>query len=109
MSPNEAFMGFYTLLLGLGLATLLTRFADVLRRKQPLAIGLPRALLTLLVVFEFLSAWAGSTRVFQDAQVHIACLILPFATGACYFLATVLIYPELGDAGGTHIRAYIDG
>ena len=25
MSPNEAFMGFYTLLLGLGLATLLTR------------------------------------------------------------------------------------
>lgn len=102
-------MDFYILLLGLGLATLLTRFADVLRRKQLLAIGLPGAVLTLLIVFEFLSAWSGSTRVFEVAQVNIASLVLPFAAGACYFLVTVLIYPEPGDAGGTHISAYIDG
>ena len=108
MSQSEAFIGFYTLLLGLGIATLLTRFAEVLRRRQLRAIGLPGALLTLLIVFEFLSAWSGSTRVFTGVEVTIASLALPFATGAAYFLATVLLYPEAGDASGLDVGQYLD-
>ena len=42
MGQNDAFITFYTLLLGLGIATLLTRFADVLRRARLRDVGIGR-------------------------------------------------------------------
>ena len=107
MGQNDAFITFYTLLLGLGIATLLTRFADVLRRARLRDVGLVGLLLAILIVFEFLSGWAGAYRTFESVRVDIAALALPFATGACYFMASVLLLPEAGEVEPSDIDAYV--
>ena len=89
MSASDAFITFYTLLLGLGVAALLTGFARVLRRKRLREIGMIGLLLCVLIVFEFLSGWAGALRTFRNVDADIASLVLPFGTGACYFMAEV--------------------
>ena len=107
MSPSDAFITFYTLLLGLGVAALLTGFAGILRRKQLRDVGIAGLLLCILIVFEFLSGWAGALRTFRNVDVDIASLALPFGTGACYFMASVLIFPEPGEIETAGVGAYI--
>ena len=109
MSPSDAFITFYTLLLGLGVAALLTGFAGVLRRKQLRDVGVLGLLLCILIVFEFLSGWAGALRTFRNVDVNIASLALPFGTGACYFMASVLMFPEAADIEGMSLGSYISG
>jgi hypothetical protein len=109
MSPSDAFITFYTLLLGLGLAALLTGFAGVLRRKRLRDVGVLGLLLCTLIVFEFLSGWAGALRTFRHADVNIASLALPFGTGACYFMASVLVFPEPGEIETVGVGPYICG
>ena len=109
MSPSDAFITFYTLLLGLGLAALLRGFAGILRRKRLRDVGLPGLLLCVLIVFEFLSGWAGALRTFRHADVNIASLALPFGTGACYFMASVLVFPEPGEIETVGVGSYISG
>ena len=107
MSPSDAFITFYTLLLGLGLAALLTGFAGVLRRKRLREVGWTGLLLCVLIVFEFLSGWAGALRTFGEVDVKIASLALPFGTGACYFMASVLVFPEPGEIETVGVGPYI--
>jgi len=107
MSPSDAFITFYTLLLGLGVAALLTGFAGILRRKRLQEVGLLGLLLCVLIVFEFLSGWAGALRTFHDANVNMASLALPFGTGACYFMASVLVFPEPAEIETVGVGPYI--
>ena len=110
MNQADAFLAFYTLLLGLGLAALLTGLAGTMRRHRLREIGWTGALLAILVVFEFLSAWSGASRSFRGADAHIAGLLLPLGTGACYLLASVLLFPDPGDAHREgEIGAYVAG
>lgn len=109
MSPSDAFVTFYTLLLGLGLAALLTGLAAILRRKRLRDVGLLGLLLCVLIVFEFLSGWAGALRTFSHEDVNIASLALPFGTGACYFMASVLVFPEPGEIETVGVGPYISG
>jgi hypothetical protein len=109
MSPSDAFITFYTLLLGLGLAALLTGFAGILRRNRLRDVGLLGFLLCVLIVFEFLSGWAGALRTFSHANVNIASLALPFGTGACYFMASVLVFPEPSEIETAGVGPYISG
>jgi hypothetical protein len=109
MSPSDAFITFYTLLLGLGVAALLTGCAAILRRKRLRDVGLLGLLLCVLIVFEFLSGWAGAMRTFRNADVNIASLALPFGTGACYFMASVLVFPEPGEIETLDVGSYIAG
>ena len=97
MSSSEAFVAFYTLLLGLGLAGLLTGFAGVMRRRQLRQVGISGWLLSVLIIFEFLTGWSGATRSFTHADAKVLMLLAGFGTGACYFLASVLIFPEPGE------------
>jgi hypothetical protein len=108
VSPSDAFITFYTLLLGLGVAALLTGFAAVLRGKQLRHVSVAGMLLCILIVFEFLSAWAGALRTFRNVDVNIASLALPFGTGSCYFMASVRMFPEPASDGETiDVGAYI--
>jgi hypothetical protein len=109
MSPSDAFITFYTLLLGLGVAALLTGFAGILRRKRLRDVGVLGVLLCVLIVFEFLSGWAGALRTFRHEDVNIASLALPFGTGACYFMASVLMFPEPGEIETVGVGPYISG
>ena len=108
MSQGDAFIAFYTLLLGLGLAALLTGFADVLRRHRLREVGAVGALLSSLIIFEFLTGWSGADQ-FVNADANVVSLLPPFGTGACYFLASVLIFPVPGELGERSVREYVAG
>ena len=107
MSSAEAFFAFFTLLLGLGLASLLSRFADLLRHLRLRDIGAVPLLLAVLIVFEFLSGWAGAARSFGSVEINIASLSLPFLIGGCYFLASVLVFPEPQELGDRDVHDYV--
>lgn len=108
MNQVDAFLAFYTLLLGLGVAALLIGFAGRMRQHRSREIGWPGALLAILIVFEFLSAWSGASRNFRAADAHIAGLVLPLGTGACYFVAAILLFPDPGEVGRDgYIRNYV--
>ena len=108
MSEGDAFIAFYTLLLGLGLAALLTGFADVLRRHRLREVGAIGALLSTLIIFEFLTGWSGADQ-FVHSNANVVSLLPAFGTGACYFLASVLIFPVPGELGERSIRDYVAG
>lgn len=108
MSEGDAFIAFYTLLLGLGLAALLTGFADVLRRHRLREVGVAGLLLCILIIFEFLTGWAGAD-LFVDSNANVVSLLPPFGTGACYFLASVLIFPIPGELKERSVRDYVAG
>ena len=108
MTTAEAYAAFYTLLLGLGMAAMLTGLADVIRRKEVREIGLPGGLLLVLILFEFLTGWiAAPGSLATNNAISSGSLVLPFLTGSCYFLAAVLLFPdaEARERGG--LRAYI--
>lgn len=65
MNQSAAFIAFYTLLLGLGIAALLTGLADIMRHHRLREVGLVGGLLSVLIIFEFLTGWSGSTRAFN--------------------------------------------
>ena len=109
MSQSDAFIAFYTLLLGLGLAALLTGFADVLRRHRLREVGAVGALLSSLIIFEFLTGWSGTTRAFANSEAKVLSLLAPFGTGACYFLASVLMFPVPGEMGKRSLSDYVGG
>lgn len=109
MSQGEAFVAFYTLLLGLGIAALLTGFADVLRRHRLREVGAVGALLSSLIMFEFLTGWSGATRAFANSEAKVLSLLAPFGTGACYFLAAVLMFPVPGELTERSFRDYVVG
>ncbi|MEQ7873382.1 hypothetical protein ABDK56_05185 [Sphingomonas sp. ASV193] len=110
MNQADAFLAFYTLLLGLGVAALLTGLAGTMRQHRLREIGWAGALLAILIVFEFLTAWSGAARGFRSADAHVIDLFLPLGTGACYFVAATLLFPDPADVGREgHIRAYVGG
>ena len=82
MSQVEAFIAFYTLLLGLGLAALLTGFADVLRRHRLREVGAVGGLLSSLIILEFLTGWSGATRAFVNSDAKVLSLLAPFSVNA---------------------------
>ena len=112
MNAQEAFFAFYTLLLGLGMAGLLTGFAGVVRRHRTREIGTVGAMLGVLIIFEFLTAWSGAARFVTVDDARVAALLLPFLTGACYVLASVLLFPDFGEfdeigSVGDYIRGQV--
>ncbi|MEO7564495.1 MAG: hypothetical protein ABIR63_08265 [Sphingomicrobium sp.] len=107
MTQSQSFITFYTLLLGLGLAVLLTGVANFVRHKRVGEAGPLTILLTVLIVFEFLSGWAGADNSFNQVNADIATLLLPFGTGACYFIAAVLMFPGANETEATALETYV--
>ena len=65
------------------------------------------ALLSSLIIFEFLTGWSGATRAFANSEAKVLSLLTPFGTGACYFLASVLMVPVPGEIGERSFRDYV--
>lgn len=88
---------------------LLTGVANVFRYRRVREAGPLTVLLTILIIFEFLSGWAGADNSFNRVNADIATLLLPFGIGACYFVAAVLMFPDAGETQGASIEDYVSG
>lgn len=94
MSKFEFFMAFYGLLLGLGVAELLTGFASFLRERQVPAIGLMTPLVGAVLLIEFATAFIDAWLKLQDIQIELGQLALPAMSAILYFLAAVVLVPR---------------
>lgn len=94
MSQFEFFMGFYGLLLGLGVAELLGGFANILRTKVRPVVGLMTPLLGLIVLTEMMANFIDAWVKFQDISVSLQGLAVPTLIGLCYFVVTVILLPK---------------
>ncbi len=71
-------------------------------------VGTVGVLLSMLIIFEFLTGWSGAD-LFVNSDANVVSLLPPFGTGACYFLASVLIFPIPGELGERSVRDYVHG
>jgi hypothetical protein len=107
MSQFEFFMAFYGLLLGLGLAELMSGFARFLREKNPPPAGLVTPLLGLLVFTEMLANFVDAWNRLQTIRIDFLPLLVPTVIGLAYYLVAAIIVPRDIDEWGS-LDAYFD-
>jgi len=94
MSKFEFFFGFYSLLLGLGLAELLQGVASIVRSQRVRAIGAETALaavgLLCIIVLTWLDAWSTLSNV----ELSVGFIAGPLLVSVCYYLAAVIVFPK---------------
>lgn len=94
MSQFDFFMAFYGLLLGLGVAELLSGFANLLRQKSAPRLGLITPLIGGMVMVEMLANFIDAWVKFQDIDITLASLMVPTLIGLVYFVIAVIVIPR---------------
>lgn len=94
MSPFEFFMGFYGLLLGIGLAELLLSFGRLIRARTRPKIGLLTPTLGLLVFLQIITSLIDAWLRLQHLRIDLIDMAIPILIGIAYFLAAVTVVPD---------------
>lgn len=94
MTPFEFFMGFYGLLLGIGLAELLLSFGRLIRARTRPTIGLLTPTLGLLVFLQIIASLIDAWLRLQHLRIDLIDMAIPILIGIAYFLAAVTVVPD---------------
>lgn len=94
MNPFEFFFTFYSLILGLGIAELLSGFARAWRLRKLGRTAIAALMLGILVSWEIIVFWIAGWHQFRDVQVSTGSLALPFLIGGAYFVAAHMVFPD---------------
>lgn len=94
MSPFEFFMGFYGLLLGIGLAELLLSFGRLIRARTRPKIGLLTPTLGLLVFLQIITSLIDAWLRLQHLRIDLFDMAIPIFIGIAYFLVAVTVVPD---------------
>lgn len=94
MSPFEFFMGFYGLLLGIGLAELLLSFGRLIRARTRPKIGLLTPTLGALVFLQIITSLIDAWLRLQHLRIDLIDMAIPITIGIAYFLVAVTVVPD---------------
>jgi len=94
MSKFEFFMGFYGLLLGIGLAELLLGFGRLIRARTRPKIGLLTPAVGVLVFLQIIASMIDAWLRLQNLRVDLIDMAIPTIIGVAYFLAAVTVTPD---------------
>jgi len=94
MSPFEFFMGFYGLLLGIGLAELLLSFGRLIRARTRPKIGLLTPTLGALVFLQITASLIDAWLRLQHLRIDLIDMAIPIIIGIAYFLVAVTVVPD---------------
>lgn len=94
MSPFEFFMGFYGLLLGIGLAELLLSFGRLIRARTRPKIGLLTPTLGALVFLQIITSLIDAWLRLQHLRIDLFDMAIPIFIGIAYFLVAVTVVPD---------------
>lgn len=94
MSPFEFFMGFYGLLLGIGLAELLLSFGRLIRARTRPKIGLLTPTLGALVFLQITASLIDAWLRLQNLRIDLIDMAIPILIGIAYFLVAVTVVPD---------------
>lgn len=94
MTQFEFFMGFYGLLLGLGVAQLLSGLANLIREKSPPKVGVLIPLFAVIVLIEIVASFIDAWEKFRDIGITLAQLAIPTLIGVLYFFIASIVVPR---------------
>jgi len=94
MTQFEFFMGFYSLLLGLGVAQLLSGLANLIREKSPPKLGVLIPLFALMALIEMVASFIDAWEKFRDVGITLAQLAIPTLIGVLYFFIASIVVPR---------------
>ncbi|MCA0357856.1 MAG: hypothetical protein LCH78_13505 [Proteobacteria bacterium] len=94
MSKFEFFMGFYGILLGIGLAELLLGFGKLIRARTRPKIGLLTPAAGVLVFLQLTASMIDAWLRLQNLRIDLIDLAIPIIIGVAYFLAAVTVTPD---------------
>ena len=107
MSAFEFFFTFYSLILGLGIAELLSGFARAWRVHKLGRHAIAALLLGILIAWEIMFVWMAGWHQFKDIAVELRNLALPLVIGGTYYVAAHMTFPERPEEWET-LDAYYD-
>lgn len=93
MTQFEYFLAFFSLMLGLGVAQLLTGYGNLLRETPTPRLGLILPLVGAQLLLELISNFVYAWEKFDNIPVTLPGLILPTLIGVAYFLAATIATP----------------
>lgn len=94
MGRFEFFMGFYGLLLGIGLAELLLGYGKLIRARTRPKIGLLTPTLGALVFLQIIASVIDSWLRLQNLRIDFIDMAIPTLIGIAYFLVAVTVVPD---------------
>lgn len=89
----------FGLVMGLALTELLGGFARAVKRHGPAKLGVLTPLICLFLTYEITDFWMNAWGVRELVPIEIATLLVCVVITGLYYFATVLVWPEDGDAG----------
>lgn len=99
------FFAFYGLILGLGVAELLSGFAGIVRAHALKKLEAQTALVALLTFVLIVATWVDTWTMDRSITLDFADLLSPILLATFYYLAAAVIFPR--DPGQfPHLRAY---
>jgi hypothetical protein len=99
------FFAFYGLILGLGVAELLSGFAGIVRAHALKKLEAQTALVALLTFVLIVATWVDTWTMDQSITLNFGDLWAPILLATFYYLAAAVIFPR--DPGQyAHLRAY---
>ncbi len=87
-------MGFYGLLLGIGLAELLLSFGRLIRARTRPKIGLLTPTLGALVFLQIITSLIDAWLRLQHLRIDLIDMAIPIIIGIAYFLVAVTVVPD---------------
>lgn len=97
--------GFYALILGLAVTEVLGGFADFARKHRIRELGVPTALLALVVFTYICATWLDAWQSLRSAELNFESLLAPILTATFYYLAAAMVFPR-DDRSAAEIHAY---
>jgi hypothetical protein len=99
------FFAFYGLILGLGVAELLSGFAGMVRAHALKKLEAQTALVALLTFVLIVATWVDTWTMERSISLNFGDLWAPILLATFYYLAAAVIFPR--DPGQySHLRAY---
>lgn len=96
---------FYALILGLAVTEVLGGFADFARRHRIRELGVPTALLALVVFAYICATWLDGWQSLRSADLNFESLLAPILTATFYYLAAAMVF-QRDDRSTQGIDAY---
>ncbi|HYC69184.1 hypothetical protein [Brevundimonas sp.] len=108
MTAFEFFFGFFSLIMGLAMASVASGLADVLRSRKVVPIGWLTPLLALLILLDISTYWVTGWNRLQDIQINYASIYTGLVIALAYFLAAAMVFPR-NASEWTSLDDYYDG
>lgn len=98
MSAFEYVFGFYSLILGLAAAEVVTGFADMWRDRRKIAVGISTPLVALCVLMGVMNAWVTFWARRETLEVTAEAMLLSVLMALPYVFTARIMFPREGQA-----------